>query len=248
MNDLVWWIKQTLRYSPRVRRKWQRVNLPVFISQFSAEQSKRYQLLVQHYDTSAWSQYCTESEFQENLYLLDVLDAYVPATDILKRKAIDIGCRNFCHLPALFAFFPGAWTGIEVDAHTRYKNGYTRRAYGEYMAAQFPNARYRAQSFLAVQGQYQLMVWLLPFLFWGTQKAWGLPNQFFAPREMLLKALSVLAPQGILFIVNQGEDEAQYQESLLKECDANCQAVGEIRSVFSPFKKQRFGWLVKGVN
>ena len=247
MSDLTWWIKQTLHYSPRVHRKWQRVDLRTALSRFSVEQSQRYQSLMQRYDISAWPQYCTESEFQENLYLLDVLDAYVPTTDMPKGKAIDIGCRNFCHLPALFAFFPATWTGVEVDAHARYKNGYTRRAYGEYMAAQFPGARYRAQSFMQIQEQYQLMVWLLPFLFWGTQQVWGLPKRFFAPRDMLLKALSSLAPQGLLFIVNQGKDEAQYQERLLKECDASYQDLDEIHSVFSPFKKKRFAWCVKGV-
>ena len=64
------------------------------------------------------------------------------------------------------------------------------------------------------------------------------------PQALLRRAWSLLEPGGVLFILNQGKEEAGVQRLLLEKEGLTGDAVGEITSVFSPFKKNRYGWLL----
>lgn len=242
-RDVRWQLKQLLRLSPRLTRKRGLGDLQTLLASFDTAQHQRFAELLQRYRLTDWPRLCVAIEYRENLTLLDLLDQHVPRATT-NQRGLDIGCRNFSYLPALSAFSAGAWDGVELDAHARYWNGFTRRAYGEWMARQRSNCHYIAGSLLDLHGRYDLVIWLLPFVASRPLELWGLPQRFFQPLQLLRHAHARLQPGGRLFIVNQGEAEAEVQAELFAEAGIEATALGEMRSPFSPFRNQRFGWLV----
>lgn len=202
--------------------------------------------LCERFDLSLWPQLSSAREFRENLFLLDFLDRCLPP-DIPPGPAIDVGAKNGSTLPALWAAAPRPWDAIELDPHRRYFNLATRRAHGEAMARVFPGCRYLCGSVLDLDGRYALITWILPFLFPEPLKAWGLPRRFFAPEKLLGHVLELLAPRGALLIVNQGEDEAEEQERLLRDLPTSSKPLGSLPADLSPFHRTRFGFLVRRV-
>lgn len=244
MNEVGWWLRSRLRWSLPLRVKRGVADLGRVLQAMTVEQRARFDQLGVRYDLRRWPAVCRREEYIENLYVLDVLDRCLPVGH--GSRGLEIGCRNFSYLPALHSFAPLAWDGVELDAYARYWNGRTRRAYGEYMAAQFPSCRYLPGSLLDIAGCYEVIVWFLPFVFLDPLLSWGLPRRFFAPGALLEKAVSLLAPQGQLLIVNQGPHEAAEQRRLCQSLGVSYQALGQIDSVFSPFSKTRFGILLHG--
>lgn len=239
-----WALKQWLSWSPRLRRKDARADAAALVAGFDDAARHRHHTLSSHYTLDDWPQLCNATEYRENLYLLDVLTQCVPPRAAGSR-GLDIGCRSFSHLPALSAFMPGSWTGVELDAHARYWNGYTRRAYGEWMAAQRAQCRFIAGSLLQVEGSYDLISWTLPFVLPEPLAAWGLPSRFFEPLALLRHAQKLLAPGGVMLIINQGEVEAAEQQQLLTACNMAFRPLGQLHSPFSAFRQPRFAVLVQ---
>jgi hypothetical protein len=187
---------------------------------------------------------CSPLEFQENLYVLDVLDRYL-GTRPNPGRGLDIGCKNWSYVPALYAWSGSAWDGVELDAHRRYATLVTRRAYGEYMAAPFPGCRYIPGSLLDVEQRYSVVTWFLPFVRVEPLLAWGLPRRFFEPLRLLRHAWQRVLPGGRMLVVNQGRGEAEIQGELFRKTEIPARFLGEIVSTSSPFKKSRFGWLAE---
>ncbi len=96
-----------------------------------------------------------------------------------------------------------------------------------------------------LEGPYAVVTWWLPFLTAAPLEAWGLPDRFLAPLELLRHVTERLVPGGVLFIVNQGEAEADLQQRLFAELGLHATALGRIESLLSPFKRPRFGWLFR---
>lgn len=244
-RDLRWLLKQSLRLSPPLTRKrGLREDPAALFGNLDAEALQRLQTLQQRYRLSDWPRLCVAMEYRENLTLLDLLDRHVPPP-AAGARGLDVGCRNFSYLPALSAFSGGRWDGSELDAHARYWNGLTRRAYGEWMARQRAGCRYLPGSVLHWRDRYDLIVWLLPFVVEEPLQWWGLPQRFFQPLVLLRHVHGLLQPGGTLLIVNQGEAEADVQQALLDHAGLQATALGELQSPFSPFRHRRFGWLLR---
>jgi len=242
-RELNWQLKNFLCYSPALKHRSCINTADNIIGRFSVAQQQRLNELQQHYRLDDWPQLCNRTEYVENLYLLDLLDQHLDRA-IPKGIGLDIGCRSFSHLPALSAFAPHAWHGVELDAHARYWNGYTRRAYGEWTAQQRSGSHYIADSLLQVQGCFNTISWLLPFVVEAPLQRWGLPARYFQPQRLLEKASSLLADDGVMMIINQGEHEADVQQALFDTVSVKAEPLGRIDSVFSPFKQPRYGWVV----
>jgi hypothetical protein len=243
-HEFVWQLKNALRYSPTLKRKGGLCDHKVLLRTLQPQQTQRLALLQQHYSLDDWPQLCTAGEYIENLYVLDLLHQHL-GTAKQHGAGLDIGCRNFSHLPALSAFTQGSWTGVELDAHARYWNGFTRRAYGEWMARQRAGSRYIQDTLLHIDGGYQTIVWILPFVLPDALLYWGLPPRFFQPLALLQQAWQLLSPHGVMLIVNQGNHEADVQQQLFAQLHIPATALGVLSSVFSPFKKTRLGWIVR---
>lgn len=202
----------------------------------------RLDKLEQHYDLSQWSSVCTTDEWQENLYILDLLDQLL-GRHSSHSHSLDIGCKNGVYFPALASFTSSGWDGIELDAWRRYWNLTSRRDHGRFMAKPF-GCHYLAGSLLEHHPAipYDLITWLLPFVVEGPLDAWGLPRRYYQPIAMLQHAYDLLAPDGTMLIINQGEWENEVQQRLFIATDIQAESLGQVSSQFSPFQQPRFAW------
>jgi hypothetical protein len=198
-----------------------------------------------HYDLSRWGRVCNQAEWQENLYILDLLDRLLGRPERIISPCLDIGCKNGVYFPALATYSGSCWDGIELDAYRRYLNLASRRDHGRFMAEPF-GCRYIPDSLLDLNPEqpYHLITWFLPFVAEGPLSAWGLPRRFYQPVALLSRAWQLLAPGGSLFIINQGEWESQVQRRLFTACAIQAEFLGPAESEFSPFKQPRYAWRV----
>lgn len=190
--------------------------------------------LARRYPLAPLLRACGAIERDESLTALDLLDRHLGRPPA---RGLDVGAKNGALLPGL-ATFGGAWDVVEVDAHRRYWNLRTRRAVGEAVAGAFPGCRFLAADVRSLTGRYDLVTWFLPFVFPAPHHAWGLPAALFDPVGTLRHVCGLLAPGGTLFIVNQGEAEAEEQQRLLPDAEP----LGPMQSPFSPYRKPRFGF------
>ncbi|MFC1749511.1 hypothetical protein ACFL2V_11970 [Pseudomonadota bacterium] len=243
-REFSWQLKTRLNYSPTLQRKPGIKSLETLLRGFNPTQQGRFNQLSGRYALHDWPRLCGTSEYIENLYVLDLLDQYLTLSKP-HDPGLDIGCRNFSHLPALNAFTQYPWHGVELDGHARYWNGYTRRAYGEWIARQYPDCRYIADSLLNIKGSYSVIYWALPFVTPQPLVRWGLPTRFFQPSALLQKAWELLANNGVMLIINQGHHEAEVQQTLFSHIGIEARSTGALSSIFSPFKKTRIGWIIE---
>ncbi|MEI2782927.1 MAG: hypothetical protein V9H25_17420 [Candidatus Competibacter sp.] len=238
-REIAWWLRGAVTWSPPALRRSR--SLPVLLRTLPADlRPPAASLAVRH--PPGWERACDPWGFRESLYVLDVLDRWAgpPASPL---PSLDIGCKNGCYLPGLWAWSGGPWDGVELDAHRRYWTLATRRAHGEWIARRLPGCRYLAVDLLDLRGAYGFVTWFLPFLHEAPLRAWGLPRRFLRPARLLDHARTLLAPGGRLLVVNQGEAEAERQERLFGEAGIAAVSFGRIESPFSPFRRPRFGWL-----
>ncbi len=228
-----------------------KMRLPVFKSRLRApptftdhSQLARFEELGEKYNLGEWQKVCNAGEWQQNLYLLDLLD------QILGKQQqpgpnLDIGCKNGVYFPAQVSFTGNSWHGIEIDAYRRYWNLVSRRDYGEYLAKQL-DCRFITGSLLELlpNTTYQLITWILPFVVEMPLSAWGLPRHLYQPSALLAHAFQLLAPGGQLLIINQGEWETEVQKRLFIATSIQAEYLGQVSSLFSPFHQPRFGWLI----
>jgi hypothetical protein len=225
------------------------VSAPAWKSIASLEQLRgeldgpRLALLAARYPAlSSWNAHCSAQDWRESLYVLDVLRQHLPH-DLPAGRALDVGSKNGTYLPGLVTAQPRGWDACELDAHRRYAWGTTRRAYGERMAAAFPDCAFHARDVRELAGPWALVTWFLPFLSEAPLDAWGLPRSHFAPRALLDHVADRLVPGGAMLIVNQGEHEAALQERLLEQSPLRFRRLGVIASPLSPFRRERLGFL-----
>ncbi|MEQ1566034.1 MAG: hypothetical protein ABMA64_10385 [Myxococcota bacterium] len=223
---------------------------PVPLEALSFDPAARARLdsLAGRYDLQRWAGWCTEQDWRESLYVLDVLDRWLPA-DLPPGRALDVGSKNGGYLPGLATAAPRGWDLVELDAHRRYLWGSTRRVYGERMARGFDGCRYIAGDVRDLDGPWAVVTWFLPFLGPEPLRAWGLPDRFLAPAELLRHVVDHLVPSGALLVVNQGEGEHAVQLGLFDALGAarslEVRTLGPIESPLSPFVRQRFGSIVR---
>jgi len=193
-----------------------------------------------------WSRSLSFAEWHEALYVLDWLQGRTrPATPA---SGLDVGSKNGIHLPALHAVFPVPWTLVELDAHRRYGTGHTRQARAEALLAGYPGCRFLASSVTTLrpeEARFDVITWSLPFVFIEPLQRWGLPRRFFQPEALLAHVLSLLSPEGVLHVVNQGEAERDEQLRLLSVVGARVSDVAPLPSVLSPFQRTRWGLSVR---
>lgn len=239
-NEVSFRVNRALPWAPGSLKR-RVADVERIVAAISPEAPARHAELGSRYDLSAWPSVCTASEYRESLYVLDLCDRFV-VDGAAPGRCLDVGSKNGAYLPGACTAIPSPWDAVELDAHRRYWNLATRRTHAEGLLRPWPESRYVAGSLLELTGRYAVITWLLPFVVRGPFVAWGLPARFFEPERLLRHAIERLAPGGVLFIVNQGEEEATVQSSLFGAVGADAESLGRIDSVVSPFKKPRFGW------
>ena len=243
MREAEFWLKDKLSYSPPAF-KIRKVHFQNWHAQLSPSALSRFNALEAKYNLKQWKQVCSSSEFTGNCCFLDILDC-VLENETVQGPGLDIGSRSFWYAPALYSFQPGDWLGVELDANQRYLTGETRKGYAEYMIRPWPSMQYRAACLTEIKPAFGLITWFLPYVAIEPLQSSGLPERFFQPEHLLRHAMSLLADNACLFIINQELEEAQIQKALFEKLGIIFHALGKIDSIFSVYQKERFGFLVR---
>ena len=190
-----------------------------------------------------------ERNIQENLYTKDILERYFEKRNAQNTKALDIGCKNWFYAKGEHDFFDGfcnnfSLNGVEIDAYRLYTNFYNRYEVAKYYTNGLKNTKYIADNLLNINENYDYIIWFLPFVLVEPHLFWGLPKKYFYPQKLLLHAYGLLNQNGQLLIINQGEEEAKAQESMLEKLGIKYTFLGEIKSDYFEYKYKRFGFLI----
>lgn len=238
-REFDWLLKRCLRWSaPVVRRPLG--DLDAFLGRLSPEELSRYHVLAETYDLSRLAETCTVKEIFQSIDRLDLLDQHIGSTP---PGGLDVGALNWTYLPALMAFKPGDWDGVELDGFQRYVSMDTRGAQARHRAAQFPGATYRVEDIQGVSGQWGLVTWFFPYVTPGPLVSAGLPDRFFDPVQMLLHVWSLVAPGGALFVMNVDLNEEGYQREIFDRAEITVTPLGRIVSVFDDDDDENHGWV-----
>lgn len=142
----------------------------------------------------------------------------------------DVGSSNFWYARALHAFFlPAALTGVEVEGHRIYYNGYSRRDYAQGYVRNLPQTSF----VIADYAQYQqpadtIMAWY-PFVTPAPVLAWRMPLTFFAPLALFARIAMNLNPSGVFVMVNQGPEEADVAADHCRQAGLRFESACELR-------------------
>lgn len=129
-------------------------------------------------------------------------------------------------------------TAIELDGGRRYRDGFCRADYGLYFMAQAQQwlqsqrlspceARFIVGDLRQHQGRYDLVTWLMPFVFADPHLAWGLPLRYFNPVAHADHVLQQLKRDGLLLVVNLNPQEWQMMGTHLRQVSTPHRIVSE---------------------
>lgn len=193
----------------------------------------------------------------ESEYLFEILTNYFPIDFKESISVLDIGSKNWAYVKGEYDFFKNYSTqlildGVEIDAYRLNSNFYSR-----YEIAQFyiknlqgvnqwvnQGVNYYPDNLLNINKKYDYIIWLLPFVTIYPLQKWGLPKKYFMPEKLLKHAYRLLNKQ--MLIVNQGEEEAEIQKTMLDNLGIEYKELGTIESQALEFKNSRYGfWVIK---
>lgn len=218
---------------------------------FDEKASIKEERFLRRYNLAKFKENSTRRNYSENLYILELLEDFIRPKRKKGLKILDIGSKNWSYAKAEYSFFKkfavrGKLTldGIELDAYRVYTSFYSRYDAAKYYTEGLTGANYIAGNFLEHVGKYDYIIWLLPFISPFPHSCWGLPKKFFRPKEMLEKAFNDLNEDGVMLIMNQGEEEYEIQKKLFEELEIPYMPCGEFRSGFLTHEHKRFVSLV----
>lgn len=258
-NRLTFTLRNWLRWQPR---PFQEIAEPDqdFLRE-KPESLLKAQALMARYDLSTLRQRATAQRFRENLAYLEWLDySFQLIPTVLKGIAaepclnwLDVGAKNWAYADALDAFLRrhcrNAYRldGLELDPNRRYTDLTTRIQAAEAYVKPLPSAQYHGLDAMLWRRKAHIISQFLPFVVKKPLLAWGLPLNYFQPRELLAHLLTLLEPGGVLFVVNQGEWEMEAQQKLWAEqADTSVYQVwnlGILPSSFMEYRYPRYGWI-----
>jgi hypothetical protein len=179
--------------------------------QLSGSQQARIAALRRRFDVR-FEQHCAAFTTLKNYDYLDILDQAWTAWGQLRPVGgvvQDVGASNFWYSRALHAFFlPAALTGVEVEGHRIYYNGYSRRDYAQGYVRNLPQTSFVIADYAQYQQPADTIVVWYPFVTPAPVLAWRMPLTFFAPQALFARIAMNLNPSGVFVMVNQGPEEA----------------------------------------
>lgn len=182
-----------------------------------------------------------------NDYTFDILSQTLKLECQKDLSVLDIGSKNWEYVRGEYRFFKQycenlTIDGVEIDAYRLYSNFYSRYEYAKFYIRGLDGANYYADDLLNIKGEYDYIVWFLPFVAKYPLKRWGLPEKLFMPEKLLEHAHSLLKKE--MLIINQGKEEAEIQKKLLEQLKIPYKELGELNSSVFAYKNKRFGFLV----
>lgn len=198
--------------------------------------------LKDRYDLELWPSACeSRRELLGNLFVLDALDRTISQPPHSK-QALDVGSGSFWYLPALSALSSADWTAVELPASQRGRRKHRWHRRLNRLLAHYPSVKYREQCLTETVGRFDLITWFLPYVALDPLLSVGLPRHRFDPAGLLRHTCDLLAPNGVMIIINQGARESELQSQLFKSEQLEAEPLGELTSPFNPFRHPRYGW------
>ena len=187
----------------------------------------------------------THINFLMNLYYLNIFEKYLSKNNKQPLSILDIGSKNWEYAKSEYLFFKSFCQdifldGIELDAYRLCTNFYNRFEIAKFHTKNLQNTNYIVGDFMEHNKKYNYIIWILPFITEYPLVKWGLPLKYFKPQAMLMHAYDLLEPSGELLIINQGEQEFEIQQELIKQVGLKTELSGTIEDVFGLFKNKRF--------
>lgn len=182
-----------------------------------------------------------------NEYTFDILSQVFDLKKTEKLRVLDIGSKNWEYVRGEYKFFNQYCEeielhGVEIDAYRLYANFYSRYEYAKFYAQDLNGASYYPDNLLNMKGKYDYIVWFLPFVTKYPLRKWGLPDKLFMPEKLLKHAYEILNKE--MLILNQGEEEAEIQKSLLDKADIKYKELGILKSDALEYKNERYGFII----
>lgn len=210
---------------------------------------ERERFLLEKFDLKQLKSNSTVQHYLDNLYILDLLEKHLKVDFKDELSVLEIGCKNWFLAKAQYSFFKKycqtlKLTGIELDANRLYTNFYSRVEVAKFYSKDLADAKYISGDFLKHGGQYDYIIWILPFVFQEPLLGWGLPLNYFKPEQMLKKAYESLNSGGNMFIINQGLNEYEEQKKLCNALNIDYEELDEVKSGFFDYTS-RFALLIK---
>lgn len=207
--------------------------------------------LIEQYHLQAFRTQSSRMIYQENLYLLDLLDTLwtqLKLPVIQNPTLCDIGCKNWFYVFAMYYFFRQyggnpQLTGIELDGYRVYRDLYSRCDYAEAYIRNLEGCQFIVGDALEHQGNYDVVTLFFPFIIPEPLLQWGLPLNYLQPERIIQKAWKLVRSGGILLIQNQGEEEPQVQQALLNAQSIIPTHVRIWQSDFFPYPLPRTVWV-----
>ncbi|ULA64258.1 MAG: hypothetical protein LZF86_110961 [Nitrospira sp.] len=202
------------------------------LTHLSGSQQARIALLRRQFDVR-FEQYCAALTTLKSYDYLDILDqAWTtwgqprPVGGVVH----DVGASNFWYARALHAFFlPAALTGVEVEGHRIYYNGYSRHDYAQGYVRDLPQTEFVIADYAQYAQPADTIVAWYPFVTPAPVLAWRLPLALLAPRALFARVAMNLNPSGVFVMVNQGPEEAAVAADLCRQAGLKCERSCEVR-------------------
>lgn len=189
----------------------------------------------------------TAGRWRRNLAVVEILDRVgrePEVADFLRGRStlgvLDIGSKNFEYVDALAGFWSRhrgdrtvTLTGLEVDAYRRYTDLRTRKAWADHYCSQVPGARFLARGLEDHGEPCDVVTWFFPFVTEFPLLRWGLPLGLFRPQALFDHAWDLLAPGGLMVLVNLTGAEAEVQHGLVRARGAKFLDLGAVPGSFS---------------
>lgn len=183
-----------------------------------------------------------------NDYTFDILEKTLHPENTESLCVLDIGSKNWEYVRGEYNFFKQFCSdlkldGVEIDAYRLYSNFYSRYEAAKFYTKDLSGVTYYADDLLNIKGEYDYIVWFLPFVTKYPLERWGLPKKLFMPEKLLTHAYQLLKKE--MLIVNQGREEAEIQENLFKTLNIPYESLGILKSDFYEYKNERYGFVVR---
>ena len=202
------------------------------LTHLSGSQQARIALLRRQFDVR-FEQHCAALTTLKNYDYLDILDQAWAAWGQPRPVGgvvHDVGSSNFWYARPLHAFFlPSALTGVEVEGHRIYYNGYSRHDYAQGYVHNLPQTDFVIADYAQYAQPADTIVAWYPFVTPAPVLAWRMPLAFLAPQALFERVAMNLNPSGVFVMVNQGREEADVAAELCRQVGLRCESSYELR-------------------
>lgn len=185
-----------------------------------------------------FEQHCEQATALRNYDYLDILEQTWsawgqprPVGGVVQ----DIGSSNFWYARALHAFFrPAQLTGVEVEGHRIYRNGYSRLDYARGYVEGLPNTQFVNMDYRLFDQPADVVTAWYPFVTPAPVLAWRLPLSLLNPCALFSRIARNLTADGVFVMINQGIEETTIAATLCSQAGLEFQTLCDVRSTLRP--------------